>query len=49
MGKTREAGAVIGGLRGVAGWVEKDREGIPRGFGRVAAEGTGGWDKAPRI
>ena len=32
-----------------AGWVEKDREGIPRGFGRVAAEGTGGWDKAPRI
>ena len=32
-----------------AGWVEKDREGIPRGFGRVAAEGTGGWDKVPRI
>ena len=38
MGKTREADAVIGGSRGVTGWVEKDREGIPRGFGGVAAQ-----------
>ena len=37
------------GSRGGAGWVEKDWEGIPRGFGRVAAEGMEGWDKAPRI
>ena len=34
VGRRRKSREVVGG----AGWVEKDREGIPRGFGGVAAQ-----------